>query len=439
MYRLIQEKLLAWKKNPYRKPLIIQGARQVGKTYSILSFGKEEYENIAYFNFQTNASLARTFDENIDPANLIPLLSRICKNPIFKEKTLIVFDEVQLCERALTSLKYFCEIAPQYHIIAAGSLLGIAVNRNENSFPVGKVDRLTMYPMNIEEFMIAMGEGELVKTIRTSYEKHVALPSLLHEAALQLYRKYLVVGGMPEVVSRFVETENYYLTRQLQDSILMDYLDDMSKYQRNASDISKTRLTYNVISTQLSKTNTRFQYKLLKKGARASEFENAIEWLTLSNTVSRIYRLDQIQQPLENNRNIDAFKIYLSDVGLLCAQDRINPDEILFDSPDLNQFKGGLTENYVNSQFIINGFRPYYYEEEGKAEIDFIINQNRQIIPVEVKSSNHTASRSLNYFIDKYEPEKALRISTKNFGISDRIESVPLYSVFCIKDNARID
>ena len=432
MFRSIQEKLLRWKNNPYRKPLVIQGARQVGKTYTVLEFGKAEYEDIAYFNFQTDASLIRTFDENINPSYLIPVLSRLAGRPIIREKTLIFFDEVQLCERALISLKYFCEMAPEYHIIAAGSLLGIAVNRSENSFPVGKVDRLTMYPMNLEEFMLALDEKELVQAIRTSFGTHSALPTVFHDAAMRIYKQYLVIGGMPEVVSRFVETGNLYMVRQIQDTILMDYLDDMSKYQKNASDISKSRLTYNTIAVQLSKTNTRFQYKILKKGARTSEFENAIEWLVLANIVSRVYRLDQIQKPLENNRNIDAFRIYLSDVGLLCAQDRINPDDILYDNPELSLFKGGLTENYVNSQLTATGFHPYYYEEEGKAEIDFIIEQDGKAIPVEVKSSEHTASKSLNYYVNKYAPDKAIRISAKNFGTEGGIQSIPLYAVFCL-------
>ena len=432
MFRTVQEKLLSWKNSPYRKPLVVQGARQVGKTYSILEFGKAEYEDIAYFNFQTDASLSRTFDENIDPSYLIPVLSRLAGRPIIREKTLIFFDEVQLCERALTSLKYFCEMAPEYHIIAAGSLLGIAVNKSQNSFPVGKVDRLTMYPMNLEEFMIALNEKELAQAIRASFETHSALPAVFHDAAMRIYRQYLVIGGMPEVVSRFAETGNFYMVRQLQDTILMDYLDDMSKYQKNASDISKTRLTYNTIAVQLSKTNTRFQYKLLKKGARASEFENAIEWLVLANIVSRVYRLDQIQKPLENNRNIDAFRIYLSDVGLLCAQDRINPDDILYDNPNLNLFRGGLTENYVNSQLTAAGLHPYYYEEEGKAEIDFILEQNGKVLPVEVKSSEHTTSRSLKYYVNKYAPDKAIRISAKNFGTEGGIQAIPLYAVFCL-------
>ena len=432
MYRKIQEKLTEWKNSPFRKPLVVQGARQVGKTYSITEFGEKNYDNVAYFNFQTNTALNRTFDENIEPSYLIPILSRLSNQTIIKERTLIVFDEVQLCERALTSLKYFCEQARDYHVIAAGSLLGIAVNRNENSFPVGKVDRLTMYPLDFEEFLISMGEEKLATEIRTHFSNQTPMPQVMHEQALKLYRLYLTIGGMPEAVSRFIETRNHTLVTHIHDSILMDYLDDMSKYQKNSSDISKTRLTYNMIGVQLSKTNTRFVYKLLKKGARASEFENAIEWLTLANIVSRIYRVDDVKKPLENYRDIDAFKIYLSDVGLLCAQEKLFPDDIIYENPELDAFKGGMTENYVNSQLAANGYRPYYFEIEAKTEIDFLIEKEGKTIPIEVKSSEHTRSKSLNYYIDKYHPDYAIRISTKNFGKENGIVSVPLYAVFCI-------
>ena len=257
MYRKIAAFLEAWKKSEHRKPLILQGARQVGKTYSILEFGRTCYDNVAYFNFETNPKLNATFEENISPDYLIPILSHIAGQTIVKEKTLIVFDEVQLCERALTSLKYFCEDAPDYHIIVAGSLLGVAVNRAKFSFPVGKVDIKTLYPMDMEEFMIACGEAELVMQIRKCFADDTPLPSALHDAAMQLYRQYLIVGGMPECVMQFVETKDYILVRHTQDTILASYLNDMSKYN-NLNEIKKTRLAYDNITVQLSKKNTRF-------------------------------------------------------------------------------------------------------------------------------------------------------------------------------------
>ncbi len=431
MYRKIMGFLEAWKDSKHRKPLILQGARQVGKTYSILEFGRTHYENVAYFNFETNPKLNETFDENISPDYLIPVLSHIAGLTIVSGKTLIIFDEIQLCERALTSLKYFCEDAPDYHIIVAGSLLGIAVSRAKFSFPVGKVDMKTLYPMDMEEFMLALGEDDLVKQIRKSFLSDMPLPSVLHDAAMKLYRQYLVVGGMPECVMQFTETKDYILVRHTQDMILASYLNDMSKYN-NLNEIKKTRLTYDNITVQLSKKNTRFQYKLIKKGGRASEFENAIEWLCLSGIVSRVYKVEQIKKPLENYRDIDSFKIYVSDLGLLCAKKDLAANDILYMVEEINDFKGGMTENYVNMQLSVNDYHTYYWESERGAEIDFIIQRDGQIIPIEVKSADNTRAKSLKVYMDTYKPAYAIKLSTKNFGFEDNKKIVPLYAAFCI-------
>lgn len=431
MYRKIMKFLENWKESEHRKPLILQGARQVGKTYSILEFGRNHYDNVAYFNFETNPKLNETFDENISPDYLIPILSHIAGQTIVREKTLIVFDEVQLCERALTSLKYFCEEAPDYHIIVAGSLLGVAVNRAKFSFPVGKVDLKTLYPMDMEEFMLAMGEGALVEQIKKCFDDNTPLPSALHNAAMTLYRQYLVVGGMPECVMQFSETKDYILVRHTQDTILASYLNDMSKYN-NLNEIKKTRLTYDNITVQLSKKNTRFQYKLIKKGGRASEFENAIEWLCLSGIVSQVYKVEQIKKPLENYRDIDSFKIYVSDMGLLCAKKDLAANDILYMVEEINEFKGGMTENYVNIQFAINGYKTYYWESERGAEIDFIIQRDGQLIPIEVKSSDNTRAKSLKIYMETYKPAYAIKLSAKNFGFEDGKKTVPLYAAFCI-------
>ena len=423
--------LEAWKESSHRKPLILQGARQVGKTYSILEFGRKAYENVAYFNFETNPKLNETFEENISPDYLIPILSHIAGQTIVKEKTLIVFDEVQLCERALTSLKYFCENAPEYHVIVAGSLLGVAVNRAKFSFPVGKVDMKTLYPMDMEEFMLAMGENALVEQIRKCFETDSPMPSALHDAAMQRYRQYLIVGGMPECVMQFADTKDYILVRHTQDTILASYLNDMSKYN-TLNEIKKTRLAYDNITVQLSKKNTRFQYKLIKKGGRASEFENAIEWLCLSGIVSRVYRVEQIKKPLENYRDIDAFKIYVSDLGLLCAKKDLAAADILYMGEELDDFKGGMAENYVNVQLSINGYNTYYWESERGAEIDFVIQRDGQLIPIEVKSADNTRAKSLKLYMDTYKPAYAIKLSAKNFGYEDQKKIVPLYAAFCI-------
>lgn len=431
MYRKIMDFLESWKNNKHRKPLILQGARQVGKTYSILEFGRKHYENVAYFNFETSPKLNETFEENISPDYLILILSHIAGQTIVKEKTLIVFDEVQLCERALTSLKYFCEDAPDYHIIVAGSLLGVAVNRAKFSFPVGKVDMKTMYPMDMEEFLFAMGQDALVEQIRECFQTDTPMPSALHEIAMQLYRQYLVVGGMPECVKLFAETGDYILIRHTQDTILASYLNDMSKYN-NLNEIKKTRLAYDNITVQLSRKNTRFQYRLIKKGGRASEFENVIEWLCLSGIVSQVYRVEQIKKPLENYRDIDVFKIYVSDLGLLCAKKDLAASDILYMVEELNDFKGGMVENYVNVQLSMNGYKTYYWESARGAEVDFIIQRDGQLIPVEVKSADNTKAKSLKVYMDTYHPAYAIKLSAKNFAFEDHKKTVPLYAAFCI-------
>lgn len=435
MFRLVSDYLLKWKESKYRKPLIIQGARQVGKTYAILDFGKNNYDNVAYFNFQTNPALEKTFAEDIRPEYLIPLLAHISGQTISKQHTLIVFDEIQLCERAVASLKYFCEEAPEYHVVAAGSLLGVAVNRSKFAFPVGKVDRYTMYPMNMEEFLFAMGEDDLVGRIKECYRTDLPMPSALHDIAMNYYRQYLVIGGMPEAVSRYIETKDYIQVRHVQETIQMDYLDDMSKYQESSTEIKKTRLTYGTVAVQLSKKNTRFQYKLIKTGARAAEYENAIQWLVSANLISQLYRAEQIKKPLDNYKDIDDFKIYISDMGILCAQKDIRADDVFYMEEELRDFKGGMTENYVNIQLTMNGLRTFFWRNEnGTNEVDFIVSVDGKLIPIEVKSGENVRSDSLKEYVKRFSPKYSIRVSARNFGNENSTRSVPLYAAFCIKD-----
>ncbi len=431
MYRKIMRYLEAWKNSPHRKPLILQGARQVGKTYAVLEFGRTHYDNVAYFNFETSPRLAQTFAEDISPDYLIPVLSHIAGQTIVRERTLIVLDEVQLCERALTSLKYFCEDAPEYHIIVAGSLLGVAVNREAFSFPVGKVDMKTMYPMDMEEFLLAVGEEALAQRIRACFDTDTPLPAALHEAAMQRYRQYLTVGGMPECVLQYAQTQDQVLVRHTQDTILAGYLNDMSKYNTQ-NEIKKTRLVYDNVTVQLSKKNTRFQYKLIKKGARAAEFENALEWLCLSGVISRVYRAEQVKKPLENYRDSDAFKVYVSDLGLLCAKKNLAAADILYMSEELNDFKGGMAENYAQTQLIANGYQTYYWESDRGAEVDFVIQREGRLIPIEVKSADNTRAKSLKVYMDTFAPDYAIKLSARNFGFEDGKKTVPLYAEFCI-------
>lgn len=431
MQRKILDKMLSWKNSACRKPLIIQGARQIGKTYSIMEFGRTYYENVAYFNFETSISLRDIFDGDLIPETIIAMLSRRYGVTISPQNTLIVFDEIQLCERALTSLKYFYELAPNYHIIAAGSLLGVAVNRQTFSFPVGKVDMMTMYPMDIEEYLLAIHEENLIDEIRHCFKNNIPIHPELHRQAINYYHQYLLIGGMPACVQLFIDTHDFVHVKHVQDTILVAYLNDMSKYNNNA-DIKKTRMIYNSITVQLSKENTKFQYKLVKKSGRASEFEGAIDWLSLSGIVDIVSRVNIPSKPLDDYVDLAAFKAYVSDVGLLCAKKQIVANDILLDTGEINNFKGGLTENYVNNQLKSLGYKTYYFAKDNELEIDFLIQKEGHIIPIEVKSAEHTRARSLAGYIRKFNPEYAIKICGKNFGFEKGIKTIPFYAIFCL-------
>jgi len=431
MFRKISAQLLKWKDTEYRKPLVLQGARQVGKTYAVLEFAREQYDNVAYINFEFDKAAVAIFENSLDPKEVVPKIEVFTKQTVTKGRTLIFLDEVQKCPPALTALKYFCEFAPEYHVIVAGSLLGVAVSREEFSFPVGKVNRLTLLPMDFEEFLVAFGKSDFVALIRECFEMDKPMDTIYHDALFEYYRQYLVVGGMPECVAKFIETGDYVLIRATQKLILNDYLDDMGKYN-SKSEIQKTRLTYNSVTAQLSKKNTRFQYKLIKSGGRAAEFENAIEWLVLSGIVTRVHALDTVKKPLDNYKNIDSFKIFVSDVGLLCAKNNVLANDVLYASSELNDFKGGMTENYVCSQLVCRGYECYTWFSEGEAEMDFVIQRDGKIIPIEVKSADNSKAKSLSIYTGKFKPEYAIKISANNFGIANGIRTIPLYAAFCI-------
>ena len=432
MERKILQKLSLWKHSENRKPLILQGARQTGKTYIVNYFGGKEYQETVYCNFEREKNLASIFS-NLSPEEILPKLETLKRKKIYPGKTLLIFDEIQACPMALTSLKYFCEEAPEYHIMALGSLLGVSVNRGENSFPVGKVEFLEMFPMDFEEFLWAKNENLLAQKIRQSFETGSPFDEALHEYALKLFREYLFVGGMPAAVSDFVKNGNPNLAAVINADILAAYQNDMGKYNKQ-SEIPKTKLVYANISTQLAKENKKFQYKYIKHGGRASEFENAIEWVCLAGIASRVYRLEQIMLPLRAYRSDTDFKFYMSDTGLCCQAQDILFDDVMFSSPLLSNFLGGLTENYVFTQLRANGFEPYYWTHNSQAEVDFIIRNNDGIIPVEVKAAANVGAKSLGMFVSKFSPPYSIRISAKNFGKENNIKSVPLYAVFCIAD-----
>lgn len=431
MERKIYQDLINWKNSEERKPLVLQGARQVGKTYIVNLFGAKNYANVVYCNFEKEQGL-KDFFTDLVPQNILKKLGNYKRKEIIPSHTLIIFDEIQACPEALTSLKYFCEEANEYHIIAMGSLLGVSVHRQKFSFPVGKVELLNMYPMDFEEFLMASDNKFLIEEIKKCFESNKPLAQPFHEQAIELYKNYLYVGGMPEVVEEYLKNKNYDLVKIKQQSILDSYFNDMGKYNKE-SEIPKTKLVYKNISTQLAKENKKFKYSLIKSGGRANEFANAIEWLCLAGVANQLYRLEQIKLPLNSYKSLDDFKFYMNDVGLCSVSQDILIDDVLFDNPEFNDFKGGLTENYVNNQLIINKHSCFYWTSGNTAEIDFITRLGINIIPIEVKSSDNIRSRSLNEYVNKYSPEYSIRISSKNFGFENNIKSIPLYAVFCIK------
>lgn len=433
MNRKIYADLLNWKNSSKRKPLILQGARQVGKTYIINLFAQNEYVNYVYCNFEKEETI-KEFFTTLEPEKIVKLIGLYKRKEIIPNHTLIIFDEVQACPKALTSLKYFNEEANDYHIVALGSLLGVSINREDESYPVGKVDTMIMYPMDFEEFLMAAGKeySGLIQEIKNAYDTNIALPTPIHEMALDMYKKFLYVGGMPEAVKEYIETKNIELVRIIQKNIIDAYFNDMSKYNKS-TEIPKTKLVFESISTQLAKENKKFQYKLLKSGARASLYEEAIKWVCNAGIANQLFRLTQVSLPLESNKSISDFKFYMSDVGLCSAIQNVHIEDIELDLNNFT-FRGGITENYVNNQLLANGMKVYYWTSNYDAEIDFIARLGLDIIPMEVKSGENTRSRSLNSYMKINNTKYAIRISKKNFGFDNNIKSVPLYAVFCIKN-----
>jgi len=430
--RLIENKLIAWKNSPYRKPLLLKGARQVGKTYSLLEFGRKNYDNLIYLHFDGNTRILNSiFSQDFNPKRIIKELSAYSKQTIFPEKTLIVFDEIQACEEALASLKYFAEETPEYHIVAAGSLLGLAINRGNFSFPVGKVDMLTMYPLSFEEFLISTGNNKLIEEISLAYSSFVPLADVYHNLALEEYRKYLVVGGYPAVVKAYLETDDFDTVRSIQANISDSYIADMSKYALPNETVRSIAI-FNTLPSQLAKENTKFQYAMIKSNARAKDYELSLQWLKASGVVLESIKVKEGKIPLSVYEELDSFKIYYSDCGLLCFKSETLAQDILVSSSISDRARGLLAENYVAEQLIAMGYHLNYWESAGRAEVDFVIRQDNSIIPIEVKAADNVRARSLKIFESKYAPSYSIRLSTKNFGFENGIKSIPLYAIFCL-------
>lgn len=425
MERAIIAKLLSWKADAKRKPLLIKGARQVGKTWVMKAFGRMHYEQVLYVNFEKDKLLQDLFEKDFDIERILMALqiqTGIIPEP---EKTLLIFDEIQEAKGGLTALKYFYENAPEYHIIGAGSLLGIALNGQ--SFPVGKVSFLELHPMSFSEFLMAMGEHdllsvltrhdwELIKTFRLKY--------------MALLKQYYFVGGMPEAVSYFSETKNFSETRKIQEAILMAYEQDFSKHAPYDI-VPRLRMLWNSVPAQLSRENKKFIYGLVKEGARAREYEAALLWLEDYGLLHRIGRVSKPGFPLKAYMDPKAFKLYVLDVGLLCALSGLSEKIVLDGDALFSEFKGALTEQYVLQQLISEcDIRPYYWSEErSTGEVDFIIEKNNAFYPIEVKSEENLQAKSLKFFHAKFNPQVSLRTSLSDFRKEDWLINIPLYAV----------
>ncbi len=424
MRRYIKEQLLEWKNRKDRKPLILKGARQVGKTYILKEFGEEEYENVAYFNFDHDETLKDLFKSTKDPRRILDQLTFVVGKAIKPEKTLIIFDEIQECPDALNSLKYFQEEANEYHIICAGSLLGIKLSHT--SFPVGKVEYLEMYPMTFTEFLLADGSENLVEYME-SLDKIEKIPDIIFTKLNEKVKSYFIIGGMPEVVKTWVETKDIEAVNRIQKQILNGYEDDFGKHTKTSNMQAKISIIWESIISQLSKENKKFLYQTAKEGARAREYEDAVNWLNDANVVHKIFNITKPDFPLSAYTDLSSFKLYMSDVGLLRRKANLDSKIIIEGNRLFEEFKGALTENYILDMLLFKfEGKPNYYTFD-RHEIDFMIQYQNEIIPIEVKASENINNASLTKFNEMSNNKIAVRFSARNLDMSGKIINIPIF------------
>ncbi len=437
MERNAYQNLLKWKNRSKRKPLIVTGVRQCGKTYLIKEFGKAEFSDVAYFNFDGEEGLQSVFDYNFDTERILDELGSVVRGKkITIGETLVIFDEIQACPRAIQCLKYFCENIPELHIIAAGSLLGVALREKGISFPVGKVERLEMYPMSFDEFVKAdSGEKYLDGLNKLAREREI--PQLYTIPLEKYYKNYLIVGGMPEAVQVWVDTHDYHEIEEVQDRILKDYADDFGKHTEPDT-ATKIRMIWDSIPTQIAKDNSKFIFSHVKQGARAKDLEDALAWLVNSGIVLKLDLVSTPEIPLSGMADATYFKVYMADVGLLRKKANVNYRTILEDSNAFVHFKGALAENYILVQLKCMGITPYFWRTKADAELDFITDYEGELIPIEVKSADNTRAKSLHLFCNRYRPKLAFKSSLKNVGDNmdgdTHVWSVPLYAFYKFKN-----
>lgn len=426
MYRIAIEKLYKWKDNKRRKPLIIEGARQVGKTWLMKEFGKQAYADTVYINFDSNSRMAELFASDLDTNRLIMGLELYVGRKINPDNTLIIFDEVQEVPRALASLKYFNENAPEYHIICAGSLLGIALHEG-TSFPVGKVDFLKLFPMSFKEFLMATDQERFAELLE---KRDFQMVTTFKQTYIDALKHYYFVGGMPEVVQSFAENKDFNEAREIQKRILMAYEQDFSKHAPNEI-VPKIRMIWNSIPSQLAKENKKFIYGLVREGSRAKDFETAIMWLADCGLVHKVSRVNAAGIPLKAYEDLKAFKLFVLDIGLLGCMSGLGQRTLLDGNNLFVEFKGALTEQYVCQQLkTIENLGIYYYtNDRGTCEVDFVVDTGEQIVPVEVKAEVNLKAKSLKTYREKYSPEISVRVSMADYKIEDWLVNLPLYAL----------
>lgn len=426
MKRFLMDNLIQWKNRKNRKPLIIRGARQVGKTWIMKEFGKTEFENVAYVNFDSNARMRQVFDTDYDIERIILAISAETGVDIVPGKTLLIFDEVQEVPKALTSLKYFNENAPQYAIIAAGSLLGVALHQG-TSFPVGKIDFLDLYPMSYKEFLFALGEEQLCTLLD---KKDMKMITIFKSRYIERLKEYFFVGGMPEAVQNFVENKSYNQVREIQKNLLSYYQNDFSKHAPT-NQVPRLNMIWNSIPMQLAKENRKFIYGQVRTGARAKDFELAIQWLLDCGLIHKVTRVSKPGLPLKAYMDMNIFKLYLFDIGLLCAMTELNAKVLIDGNRIFTEFKGAITEQYVLQELVscLNVCPYYYATENARTEIDFLLQGADSIIPLEVKAEENLQAKSLKTYAEKYNPDISIRTSMADYREQSWLTNVPLYAI----------
>lgn len=434
MQRDFIQNLIEWKDSKRRKPLILTGVRQCGKTYLLKEFGSEYFDNFCYINFESAGKYSAIFEYDYDVKRILREIELAENVKIIAGKTLLIFDEIQECPKAITSLKYFCENLQELHLVCAGSLLGVAIKKENISFPVGKVNRMQLYPMSFKEYLQAVGEGKYIELFN-DWNINREIPELYTVPLERHLKNYYIVGGMPEAVKEFAESGDYAEVAKIQDEILSDYSDDFSKHAP-ISEIEKIRMIWDSIPKQLAKENNKFVFSHVKEGKRAHELEAALQWLKNSGLVHLVELVQNAELPLSSNADSTYFKVYMADSGLLCRRLGLSYKNILEENTALSTFKGAITENYVLQELIVQNKVPYFWRSGNTAELDFLFEEDGNVIPVEVKAATNTQSKSFKQFCKKYQNKTGFKLSLKNIAENDcegtNAVSLPLYLLWNI-------